>query len=200
MVIISKFKDYYDYLSGIYGEDPKLVLDRRVHEQPYFYGSQVITLFICGKIIQGFYDGKTFHYGESLKELGEVRSYRGLWNPSPNRTVFIKNKDRYSVTHEHRVDIDILDDDKKLNIKENCPIIMSSLIYSSKILRYPILSKMNVSSVFPPEQIYQMLVQWLSDRISDSEVVVDNRNDVDKLLSKGFDKRESFRPKIKTNM
>lgn len=29
MKIISKFKDYYDYLVGIYGEDPLLVFDRR---------------------------------------------------------------------------------------------------------------------------------------------------------------------------
>lgn len=29
MKIISKFKDYYDYLVGKYGEDPILVFDRR---------------------------------------------------------------------------------------------------------------------------------------------------------------------------
>ena len=28
MKIIAKVKDYYDYLKGIYGEDPKLVLNR----------------------------------------------------------------------------------------------------------------------------------------------------------------------------
>ena len=28
MKIISKFKDYYDFLQGIYGVDPLLVLDR----------------------------------------------------------------------------------------------------------------------------------------------------------------------------
>lgn len=34
MKILSAYKDYYDYLTGIYGEDPLLVLDRRDHKQP----------------------------------------------------------------------------------------------------------------------------------------------------------------------
>lgn len=196
MLIISQFKDYYDFLSGIYGVDPKLVLDRRIHEQPYFYGPQNITLLICGKIIEGFYDGESFYYGESLSKFGEIRKYYSRYHQSVvERSVFIKVVNGFS-KYECRVNVDITDDPKNLNISENCPIMMGSLI-SSQFLRFPFLSKMSVGSALPPEEIYQMLVQWLSDRIKDSEVIVDNRNDVDKLLSKGFDKRESFRPNIK---
>lgn len=35
MKIISKFKDYYDHLAGIYGEDPLLVLDRRANHPQF---------------------------------------------------------------------------------------------------------------------------------------------------------------------
>lgn len=31
MKIISKFKDYYDYLQGIYGQDPKATYERSRH-------------------------------------------------------------------------------------------------------------------------------------------------------------------------
>ena len=58
------------------------------------------------------------------------------------------------------------------------------------------LSNMNLQSLFSPDQIYQLLCQWLSDRITKKENKVDNRTDIEKLLSKGFDKIESFRGKI----
>ena len=56
MKIISKYKDYYDYLVGTYGEDPKLILDRREG----FILSKDSTeckyqLYICGKIIDIYY-------------------------------------------------------------------------------------------------------------------------------------------------
>ena len=202
MKIISKYKDYYDYLMGIFGEDPKLILDRRVHTQPYFFlDPQAITLFICGKLIQGFYDGESFYYGEALSKFGDIvntASHRYYhYDDTRHRVVYFKMKSpRTTGYSQYRINVDILDDPTHINIKENCPILMASII-GSTYYRFPILEKLNVGSILPPEEIYQMLTQWLSDRIKDSEVIVDNRNDIDKLLSKGFDKRESFRPKIK---
>lgn len=47
MKIISKFKDYYDYLQGIYGVYPKLVLDKREFNPiQYFESFSVKHLFI----------------------------------------------------------------------------------------------------------------------------------------------------------
>ena len=45
MKIISKYKDYYDYLTGIYGVDDKIVLDRRGWE-----GKKVSDLTWKGKV------------------------------------------------------------------------------------------------------------------------------------------------------
>lgn len=69
MKILSKYKDYYDYISGIYGEDPKLVLDRRTGS-----GFQDLTedtkyfIFIGGFQIEGYYRGGKMFYGESLRD------------------------------------------------------------------------------------------------------------------------------------
>ena len=46
MKIISKYKDYYDYLSGIYGEDPLKILDRREVDP----SDNIRTIVFCDKI------------------------------------------------------------------------------------------------------------------------------------------------------
>jgi hypothetical protein len=45
MKIISKIKDYYDYLSGIYGIDEQIVYDRRKFEEPFGNLSKFPTKF-----------------------------------------------------------------------------------------------------------------------------------------------------------
>lgn len=206
MKILSKYKDYYDYLSGIWGEDPKLTLDRREFDEPEFFSThpQKIRLYICGQIIEGFWDGEKFYFGEALIKFGKVN------DPSKHRWFFVreshddtkyvsfefKGNHEFARTEHYNVNIEPCIDTKNVNVKENCPILMGK--YTDKYYRYPILSKMNVGSMLKPEVIYQMLIDWLSERNNKAENRPDTRNDVEKLLSKGFDKKNSFRPKIKT--
>lgn len=42
MKIISKFKDYYDYLIGVYGQDPLKVLDRTKYKT---YDKNLINVY-----------------------------------------------------------------------------------------------------------------------------------------------------------
>lgn len=201
MKIISKYKDYYDYLSGIYGEDPKLILDRRDSIKYSFYFPKVFSLYICGKRIDGYFDGINFHYGENLKNFGKFYKLSDLpsWQIHDKTSDFVViNESKFhhtSPAREISLNIDIIDDLKKYNEKVNCPILFDYRI--SNPIKFPQLSKLQVNKILSPEEIYQMLINWLSDKINKSEIIVDNRNDVDKLLSKGFDKKESFRPKIK---
>ena len=207
MKILSKYKDYYDYLSGIWGVDPKIVLDRRDFKHPEFYGApKKIVLYICGKRIEGFYDGKSFYVGESLSKFGEIKEPRKYptWkfttyhrSPEPSRFVTFKYKSSFTSTVDYLINVDITNDLENYNIKENCPILMSG-IHNNKFLRFPILEKMNVGSILPPEVIYQMLVDWLSARNSEMEERPNTQTDVEKLLSKGFSTKCSFRPKIKS--
>ena len=205
MKIISKYKDYYDYLSGIWGEDPKLVLDRREFENIEFFSfdPQEVTLFICGKTINGFWDGENFYYGESLSKFGEIheRRYWGFRREtSPSRIVefeFKGGRGVTPVTKRYEILVDVVDNIKQYNIKENCPILMRNRYFPEQFHKFPVLSKMNVGSILTPEVIYQMLVDWLSERNNEAEKRPENQTDLQKLVSKGFDKKESFRPNIK---
>lgn len=84
-------KDYYDYLIGIYGEDPMIVLDRRECVNmndilgwnfPNQEENKRINLFIGGYKIEGFlagiksphYNGGKIYYGENLKDIDDYNS------------------------------------------------------------------------------------------------------------------------------
>jgi len=198
MKIISKYKDYYDYLIGIYGVDPKLVLDRRKHVNPQILGPQRIIIYICGNKIEGFYDGNSFYYGKDLEIIGERkknRSYNFIWsNRTSKEMIEIKFRPNdFSPKETILINPNIIK--TNINDKEDCPIIYGGYHHYKDIGNgnYPKLSDLNISSVYPPEEIYQMLSQWLSERISKKENITDIRCDVDKLQSKGFDKKKSFR-------
>ena len=81
-----------------------------------------------------------------------------------------------------------------INDKNDCPIILR---YGISYYNFPVLSNINLQSLFSPDEIYQLLYQWLSDRITKRENKIDNRTDIEKLLSKGFDKKYSFRGRNK---
>jgi len=200
MKILSKYKDFYDFLSGVWGVDPKLVLDRREFDNVEFYSHkpQDVTLFICGKTINGFWDGENFYYGEALSKFGDITtphywSWRRETNPS--RLVRFKFKGNHisSVTKDYEILVDIVDDLKQHNLKENCPILMENLYFRDSFFKFPVLSKMNVGTILKPEVIYQMLVDWYSERNNEAEKRPDNQTDLQKLVSKGFDKKISFR-------
>jgi len=84
MKILSKYKDYYDYLMGIYGEDPLLILDRREGRQLSFCDNHnyMLNLHIGGYEIQGFSPGREdrpdipakVYWGENLRLLDEYDS------------------------------------------------------------------------------------------------------------------------------
>lgn len=201
--ILSKYKDYYDYLSGIWGVDPKLVLDRREFKHPEFFAHhpEVIQLYVCGKLIEGFWDGENFYFGEALSKFGEIKKPHSWFFSraehgkgryvefyfQPNTNIPLARNERYQIL------VESVDDYKKYNLAQNCPILMNNRYSRDGFYRYPILSKMNVSSILKPEVIYQMLVDWFSERNNELEKRPDNQTDVQKLVSKGFDKKHSFR-------
>ena len=59
MKIISKYKDYYDYLQGIWGMDEKLTLDRTEYTTtPSLKSSlshphlSIVRFYICGWVVE----------------------------------------------------------------------------------------------------------------------------------------------------
>ncbi len=72
MKIISKFKDYYDYLVGVYGIDEKLILDRTEFYPTSRFVSpndSKVTFFICGYQVDGLYRDGRFYYGGDLAQF-----------------------------------------------------------------------------------------------------------------------------------
>ncbi|MFW6243154.1 MAG: hypothetical protein ACOC2W_03250 [bacterium] len=189
MKIISKYKDYYDYLSGIYGEDPKIVLDRRNHYNPIFYDhmTTILKLYICGWIIEGLFEKGKFYYGESLKEKGVKEKYRYFFNEGKRVSIKIDTS-IISVQYEPYLD------KEKLNIKENCPILIKEY---GGLKKFPKLSELDIQQLYSPEEMYKMISNWLSDRITEKELTSDDVPDKQKIVNKGFDIKKSFRPKMK---
>lgn len=187
MKIISKYKDYYDYLSGIYGIDPLLVLDRRNNDNYTCYIPEKLIFYICGLKIEGYYDGFKFYYGEKLKKRADHTEKKYFWQKDCPERSYIKKIDRY-INNE----IEKLSDDNNYNKIHNCPIIMQGYT-NDHLLKFPQLNKFDVQQILPAEEIYQMLVQWLSDIRNQNETKVDKRTNKDKILTNGFDLKTSFR-------
>lgn len=195
MLILSKYKDYYDYLMGIYGIDRNLVLDRRNFTNYVPYDNTKIKLIICGWVYEGYYDKETnkVYYGNDLLKFGEI------WQPffgehSKVKSVYIKSNRRF-ISDESYVALEPYPDSKNLNENEGCPILVQGNYRD--FYRYPQLSLLNFGSCVDAETLFKALVEYLSQQKTKAEQHPDDRSDVEKLLSKGFDKKESFRPNIK---
>lgn len=207
MKIISKFKDYYDYLQGIYGIDEKLILDRTKFINRFPYGeNSVVRFFICGLVIEGlFRDGK-FWYGKELEQFSDNKKRN--WGKTGNY-YFVKADEtkpfggfdsrvlKSPMKFEDWISMQetIAYKNKKEEIcpndKYNCPIIVSSY-YGDGYELNPILSEYQFHKVFTAEQIWLMLTEWLGREKQIKEM----RTDKEKILSNGFDLKTSFRHPI----
>lgn len=193
MKIISKLKDYYDYLSGIYGIDNDIIYDRRKCEEPFdcLYKSQ-----------KKFYN-HSFEDNEIenfiLLEIGNMHYIFSIYQYITNRNI----EEFYNRKHEL---INKYKTDKKIS---NAPVAMimvdafknrnNELIirrkYEQTKIDNPILINTWIPSYIPANEIYELIYEYL---ISEREPKInDNRSDVEKLESKGFDKKTSFRHPIK---
>jgi hypothetical protein len=189
MKIISKYKDYYDYLVGIYGVDEKLILDRTDFVlTSKLTNKSKVTFYICGYIIDGYYiDGK-FYYGSDLEQFADEPSkWRWL---NDNDLYYIKDDQfRYRTLNFYKVPT--LDKDN-INETMNCPIlIVDSKSSESKISfsKFPILKDYDVVSIFPPEKLWTMIYDFLSK----NKDIENKQSDKEKIISKGFDYKHSFR-------
>ena len=82
MKIISKFKDYYDYLQGIYSVDDKLILDRTKYT-PLSYKPSVKTkhsLYIGNLQVDVLWiDGKPYT-GNDVEQFSDKRLANKFWS------------------------------------------------------------------------------------------------------------------------
>ena len=202
MKIISKYKDYYDYLSGIYGIDDKIVLNRTEFFPVNEFSTKIVTFYIAGYSLDGYYDSQNnrWYFGEDLIALDPKPNIKkSKWERriqiNPRRYKYInKNRERCvsilfpTQNKYYHAYPDLIKDPNKINQKYGCPIMCSSGIPDDYI-KFPILKDTGIASVLPAEKIYLMLIEWLAPK----ENIVDNRTNIEKILSAGFDTKTSFR-------
>jgi hypothetical protein len=199
MYILSKYKDYYDYLTGIYGVDKKLILDRRNTDSCHIYNK--ITLYIAGYVIEGIYFNNKFYYGEDLRKYIVDKSNINQWWKKwkwLSRHVLRDYDKSYHIKFKDVEDwfyLEPIKDKKDINQKYNCPIIIKNSF--NNYCKYPKLEDLGLASFIPAETIYQWLSEWLSNQITSKEKQIKEIPDSLKIENKGFDKKRSFRPKIK---
>lgn len=217
MKIISKFKDYYDYLSGIWGEDPLITFVRKPDTLRYisYYDCFKVKVYIGGMLIEGLCYKGNFYYGDTLLPFsskpphyltlgtsnfssGPLEREYGINNTKVENLIYIE---RETLRDDHIDPYNNLFIQKKpivdvnnINEKEGSPVVVE---INKERYKDCCLKDLNVSSILSAEEVYKLISDWLSLQRTKAEDRPDTRTNTQKVESHGFDKRTSFRPNIK---
>jgi hypothetical protein len=209
MKIISKFKDYYDYLQGVYGVDEKLILDRTIKSiakiDNYYdtlYAVHIGEYFIYALFLKNrgyLYNEEIFSYMESeeyKKIISEkyIRRYMSTFYGNDNDIdILIRNR-------WHKIPKNLklrYLGEKSPTWKSDFPILLEN-VYLEEIVSENIkLEDVQLSKVLSPHEIWITLSEWLSKRNQKLEKDVPIGDDNLRIVSHGFDPKTSFRPKMK---
>lgn len=175
MKIIDNKKDYYDYVSGLWGIDDKIILDRRKFK--------TVSLYDRSYYKDAFKGSKDYiyriWYGSKFKEI----YYKDGWQ--------MTDKPSEGLELHRQTTTDPLIQVVVYNIM---PKSRFWLWLTPPILCYEdiILKDFNIiKAMIPAEEIWQELYSFLSSKYDKG--IIDNRTDIQKLESAGFDKKSSFR-------
>lgn len=190
MKIISKYKDYYDYLQGVYGIDDKLILDRRDYTIPSVTEG-TIRLVIGNVYLEGYYYENKFYWGqEQLDELVIITGSKHLSDWYKDRyTHSIFNKKSKSLSY---INCNIIN----INNNTNCGIFLcreGKILEKNIECRYPKLSDINIKSILSPHDIWILLSDYLSKKVTENEPEVPVGDDKIRIIAAGFDLKSSFR-------
>lgn len=217
MRIISKYKDYYDYLSGIWGEDPMIVYVREVPQYPLILDSDCFKLkvYIGGTLLEGLVYRGDFYYGDKLLPFSSKPPYYltlgtsnfscvrlekeyGIDNLNVDNLVYISGDsvrdNQGKVGDNYIIQKGPIPDVNNVNEREGSPVVVE---INRKIYKDYCLKDLNVNSILPAERVYRLISDWLSLQRTKAENRPDTRTNIQKVESHGFDKRTSFRPNMK---
>ncbi len=211
MRIVSKYKDYYDWV--VFETDNRKIYNRKQDQKEpkedirndYFPISNgyIGTLYFCNKKYT-FLFWKEKYYWDSSKisdqlydEISKIyqSNFRFTYNSSCAWNYFrIK---QLGLAHEFKGGWkkDGITDkviDTKINIKHDCPIALS--FNSIQIITNPKLADIGFNKVMSAQQVYQEIYNWIPFIEPELPGSPDN---MDRYEAKGFDKKTSFRPKMK---
>ena len=205
MKIISKYKDYYDYLQGIYGVDDKLLLDRRngtAKDFSHHTGKHVLV--ICGKVLEYVCFENNYYFNEDIAQFNEAKvlhdSY--LWkNETRPKPKYLVNP---NINPEKHWNFDkiyyptLSEDVHKIYpglevVSKTCPIFIYHENSRTIQCEFPSLLELGINKQIEAKDMWIMLSEWLSTRVTEKEPVVPVGDDKVRILSAGFDLKTSFR-------
>lgn len=197
MKIISKHKEYYDYLTGIYGIDELLVYDRRTDLlfKPIESDSIIEYKFaICNKIYYIIQYNKNFYHTiDELTELNNILIKENIGcisNSGFSKYISPFYKKDINIIHK------ILNYETNVNKINREPVLVSTVksFYKDVDLDWsiPFLSEFNFARWIEPTDIYNEISQFIS-WLKDNPQIPNNQTNKEKILSHGFDFKKSFR-------
>ena len=194
MKIIDNKKDYYDYVSGIYGIDEDITYDRRgsipskqiketIHEfdnevLPYPTNEWTYVTVVAGVKIWNI---------ELHREIvsGKIKLSARLWTGKRTYKVYKYIPPSFPFS-EH----------PESYLSKESPLVLLVNVdrwWGAKgmVIKNPILSGLPIVSLLPAEEVWQGIYDYLI-KIREPDIT-DNRTDIEKLEAHGFDKKTSFR-------
>ena len=177
----------------------------------YFKGINFHKILILGeKLIHLFFTENGVYTHFDIKNENDLRKLNDF---QYKKEITFKNEKKFSIFSKFGSDWDnllsfnrkklITYDIDKYDIILNEPILLIELIGTSKSSKYlyiykftynPNLSQMGV--YIDADFVWQSLVEFLSNKRSEKEISPEVSNE-NKILSKGFDLKTSFRPNMK---
>lgn len=209
MKILSKHKDYYDYLQGVYGIDELKILDR-LSNQPlikpeinlnnnnvYHY-----TFAICNQLYDVYVrNGKFYHTYEEFVELNYIHNEKIAIHYNNERYVYNSDgKNNYYSKHiTKNIWNKLQGREYKINSKLRIPILvdLKTVTYYYGFKEYDwcynvILDDFKFIKKLDAQTIYTKLdtfIGWLNDNPEKPNNITND----EKIETKGFDKKKSFR-------
>ncbi|ATV34826.1 hypothetical protein [Fusobacterium pseudoperiodonticum] len=214
-------KTYCEYFQVLIGNISNINIDYRISEDDFNKNLKDDTkpideknihkiLFIGEKLIHLFFTENAVYTHFDIKNENDLRKLNDF---QYKKEITFKNEKKFSIFSKFGSDWDnllsfnrkklITYDIDKDDIILNEPMLLIELIGTSKSSRYlytykftynPNLSKIGV--YIDEDFIWQSLVEFLSNKRSEKEISPEVSNE-NKILSKGFDLKTSFRPNMK---
>lgn len=221
MRIISKEKDYYDYLTGIYGIDNYVVFDRRnysffnsdiynlncryrnwmlIH---FTYNNEILFVLEIGNVQYLFHADnehiilvKKFDSNNQIFELQKNKWTKeelySNYDAFYNFNTIDKAMNNLEVINVYLIDTIVLEHYRnKKNKNYLNDITFDNIVNNATLYQSGVFMPKNLCGLISAEETYNNIYNFL---LSKKECRYnDNMTDVEKLVSKGFDKRTSFR-------
>ena len=181
-------------------DDIKPIDEKNIHKI-LFIGEKLIHLFFTENGVYTHFDIKN---QEDLIKLTDFEYKKEItFKDGKKFNIYSRFKDDWEYLLSYNRKKLITSDIDKDDVILNEPMLLIELIGKSKSSRYlyiykftynPILSKLRV--YIDEDFIWQSLVEFLSNKRSEKEISPEVSNE-NKILSKGFDLKTSFRPNMK---